>query len=178
MYAPPTAPRATRTETISATPESGWIVTAVSLCQNPMDDFPFRLRQIASRGKLPGRIPRLQAPGEVVKHSFKHSNANLCVASSRTSPQDGGNWVLSSSLFSESRNSFIFRIRRSRGSCRKIHATEQQLLARRSACVVRNRRPEDAPAGYPDGMQFFGAAQCERRASGDGAQVRFPRASR
>ena len=29
---------------------------------NPMDDFPFRLRQIASRGKLPGRIPRLEAP--------------------------------------------------------------------------------------------------------------------
>jgi hypothetical protein len=32
---------------------------------NPMDDFPFRLRQIASRGcsfKLPRRIPRLEAP--------------------------------------------------------------------------------------------------------------------
>jgi hypothetical protein len=29
---------------------------------NAMDDLPFRLRQIASRGKLPARIPRLEAP--------------------------------------------------------------------------------------------------------------------
>jgi hypothetical protein len=28
----------------------------------PTDDFPFRLRQIASRSKLPARIPRLEAP--------------------------------------------------------------------------------------------------------------------
>ena len=33
LYAPPTAPRATQTETTSAPPESGWTVTTISLCQ-------------------------------------------------------------------------------------------------------------------------------------------------
>ena len=33
LYAPPTAPLATQTETTSAPPESGWTVTTISLCQ-------------------------------------------------------------------------------------------------------------------------------------------------
>ena len=59
-----------RTSDISARDTDGddlrsagiWMDVDDFFMSNPMDDFPFRLRQIASRGKLLGRIPRLEAP--------------------------------------------------------------------------------------------------------------------